>query len=110
MVVISYLQNNSARGLFHKRRDAFCKEVARLRQFLTGEELGVTASYGIFNKKVDRSCVEAYDMYQSIRHALWKQQEDRNEYTVSAFPNDACQIARIEPLNFKVEITKDEVE
>ena len=69
---------------YHGIREEVDKQLNIARNMLIGEEMGRNGSWGIFNRKVDKSCVEAYDIIQHIRHEFWLKQEDRASYTVDA--------------------------
>ncbi len=54
------------------------------RNLLYGEEIGQNGFWGIYNKKVDESCREAYNIIQVIRHEFWKQNPNRSSATVDS--------------------------
>lgn len=63
----------------------------------------INGSRGIFNKEVSDTSKIMCDMHQTIRHELWKNQEDRLQFVTSAHPADICRIAKIDLPKFKVE-------
>jgi len=46
--------------------------------------VGKNGSWGIYNPNVDKSCVEAFDLIQIIRHEFWKKR-GKNDYGVDAY-------------------------
>lgn len=47
-------------------------------------DLPIHASYGIHSPDVDKTCLEAYDLIQVIRHEFWKADPNSPKYVVSA--------------------------
>lgn len=82
---------------YHEMNTRFNFMLCHERDKFTQENHGTTGNWGIFNKNIDKSCVISYDLYQSIRYALYG--------TVDAYPPDACKIANLPIPEFKIEIT-----
>lgn len=70
---------------YHPHVDMIRKQLITPRNMLYNDNsLGGNGSWGIYNKKVDESCREAYDIHQVIRHAFWKKDLDRSSITVDS--------------------------
>jgi len=68
----------------HTLEDEIDVQLNIARNLLYGEEMGRNGNWGIYNEKVDKSCVEAFDIIQKIRHAFWLKDENRNTMTVDS--------------------------
>lgn len=90
--------------LYHELRRKFEENLCAARDTFTNENLGTRGNWGIFNDNLDNSCVIAFHLYQQIRHELWKSKEEKVNYTVDAYPADACNIKGIDIPNFKIDI------
>lgn len=69
---------------YHSIRDKVDTQLNIARNMLIGEEMGRNGSWGIYNDKVDKTAVEAFDILQHIRHCFWLRREDKTSYTVDA--------------------------
>ena len=54
-----------------------------IKKEITGKDFG-NGSFGLYNKEVDNSCREAFDMIQVIRHEFWKENPKRSNVTVDS--------------------------
>ena len=70
---------------YHKVRSSVDKMLVQPRNMLMQEpNHPQNGSWGIYNKKVDESCREAFDIIQVIRHEFWKERETRSSMTVDS--------------------------
>ncbi len=65
-------------------RDAAADLLCALKKIITGKNLGRGGNLGIHNDILHESCREAYDMHQVIRHAFWKIDPERSQFTVDS--------------------------
>jgi len=70
--------------LYHQIRKNVDELFLMAKKELTQEEVYSNGGWGIFNSKVDISCVEAWDILQVIRHEFWKANPGRHKYTVDS--------------------------
>jgi hypothetical protein len=68
----------------HQKRDIIKNLFNELKRHISGFNLGNGGNLGIHNKYVDKSCREAFDIVQIIRHEFWKENEDRSTMTVDS--------------------------
>lgn len=70
---------------YHSIRDEVDNKLVEARNLLYGDnELRRNGSWGIYNPKVDNSCIVAYDILQIIRHEFWKVNPDKSRITVDS--------------------------
>jgi hypothetical protein len=71
---------------YHLAKDKARNLLCEARNILTGKNLPINGSYGIYNPNVDESCRSAYDLVQIIRHEFWKNQpeSERLMHTVAS--------------------------
>ena len=70
---------------YHKAREMADIAFKQGRNWLICDhDLPIHASYGIHSPDVDKSCLEAYDMIQVIRHEFWKADTDRSSISVAS--------------------------
>lgn len=93
-------------NLYHTLRNIFEKDLCRARDIFTNENLDTKGNWGIYNDKVDNSCVLAFHLHQQIRHELWKVRNEKSNVTVDSFPADACQIKGLPIPDFDVKVKK----
>lgn len=68
---------------YHETKDLIRRDMNLIKNCISNGEIA-GGSYGIYSKRVDNSCREAFDMVQIIRHEFWKQRENKSNYTVDA--------------------------
>ena len=51
------------------------------------KSVGTNGSWGIYNKNVDESCREAFNLIQVIRHEFWKLNPNKSSSTVDSSVN-----------------------
>jgi hypothetical protein len=71
-------------SLYHDIREEAERILNNGRNLLLREHIPSNGSWGIHNKKVDESCRIAFDLIQVIRHEFWKNNPDRQSYTVDS--------------------------
>lgn len=91
-------------NLYHQKRDNFKIKLCHARDIFTEENHGTNGNWGIFNEKIDESCVIAYNLQQQIRYELWKSRGAKKDYCVDNYPADACKITNLPEPDFKIEI------
>ena len=70
---------------YHAVRDSADNVIFQARNILYNDNsLSRNGSWGIYNKKVDESCREAFDLIQVIRHEFWKKNPKRSSITVDS--------------------------
>lgn len=76
---------------YHAIRDSADNVIFQARNILYNDNsLGKNGSWGIYNKKVDESCIEAFDLIQVIRHEFWKKNPKRSRITVDSSVHLHC--------------------
>ena len=68
----------------HAMEENIKRQLNIARNLLYGEEIGQNGFWGIYNKKVDESCREAYNMIQVIRYEFNKISKNPCENCVSS--------------------------
>jgi len=63
----------------HNVEDKIREKISEIKFLVTGEHYGPSASFGIYNDKVDNSCRESFDIIQAIRHEFSKVDPNRSE-------------------------------
>lgn len=63
---------------YHSIQANALKILNKGRNELLQENFPDTVSYGINNSSVDESCRVAYDIFQVIRHELWKKEDEKD--------------------------------
>jgi hypothetical protein len=74
-------------SFYHEIRKKAEKTLNLGRNQLLCEEIADNSYWGIHNPDADKSCRDAFDLMQVIRHGFWKTQPDRPENTVSSRVN-----------------------
>jgi hypothetical protein len=70
---------------YHAVRDSVDSILVQPRNMLMNEPGHPQhGSWGIHNPKVDKTCREAFDIIQVIRHEFWKANENRSSITVDS--------------------------
>lgn len=69
---------------YHALREDVDVALCEAKNKLIGEDYGVHASWGIYNKNVDESCRIAFDIQQVLRHERWKLSPNRSVMTVDS--------------------------
>jgi len=69
---------------YHQVKDEIEKSFNEIKEKISGEHFGSGGNLGIYNRDVDKSCVEAYDLVQLIRHEFWKEDPNRSLMTVDS--------------------------
>lgn len=93
-------------SLYHKIMMTLVNELSAARDKAFNKNIGASGNFGIFNKQVDDSCRIAYHLKQEINHELWKNQDNKLNYSISSYAPDTCHIAGIPIPNFKIEINE----
>lgn len=76
---------------YHAVRDSADNVIFQARNILYNDNsLSRNGSWGIYNKKVDESCREAFDLIQVIRHEFWKKNPKRSRITVDSSVHLHC--------------------
>lgn len=71
---------------YHSRKDEINSLLNRVKNLLYNDEKDtpINSTWGIFNPKVDQSCLVAYDLLQVIRNEFWKNDPERSEVAVDS--------------------------
>jgi hypothetical protein len=73
---------------YHKIRDDVDEMFTDARNHLIQDKsVGTNGSWGIYNKNVDESCREAFNLIQVIRHEFWKLNPNKSSSTVDSSVN-----------------------
>lgn len=84
----------------HEECDKAMKHLNEIKMLLFN--MPSNASYGIYSEKVPDCFRAAWDILKVIRHQLWKDNENRSDFTVDAYPADQSTkdqpLAKIEAL------------
>lgn len=76
----------------HRINDELRQKFSEIKCLVSGQNYGANASYGIYNKNVDESCREAFDIVQVIRHEFWKVNPNSSSATVDSHIHQSSSI------------------